>query len=109
MKYELRRVEPLRAANVSALVYGLMTAAFAVLFLPILLLMFMLAPPTGSGGGASYFPVLLVVFYPLLGLIFGWIGGLLSALFYNLIVRWTGGLLFDMNPPIPTDVERGMV
>ena len=110
MKHELRRVEPLRAANVSALVYGLMMAAFAVIFLPFILFMAMIAPPTGPGMGGAFFPVLFVVLYPVIGLIFGWIGGFLSAAIYNLIVRWTGGLLLEIaGPPIPTDIESGMV
>ena len=34
MKLELRRVAPLRAANIGAMVYGLLMCAFALIFAP---------------------------------------------------------------------------
>jgi len=91
MTWELRRIEPLRAANVSAVVYGIMTAIFMVIFLPILLLGFLF-----SEDPQQAFVLILFLFYPVLGVIMGWLSGLIGAAIYNFIIRWTGGLLFAM-------------
>ncbi len=98
MKHELRRVAPLRAANVGALVYGLVMGVFALIALPFFLLVPILAPSGGlfgAGGVAS--AVLVVLVYPVMGLVMGWISGLLTAAIYNFIVRWTGGLLLELD------------
>jgi hypothetical protein len=97
MRFELKRVEPLRAANISALIYALLMAAFAVLFAPFLLLGFWLAPggeynPMGLGAG-----VFLLFAYPVMGLVMGWVSGLLSSSAFNLIVGFTGGLVFHLD------------
>ena len=91
MIWELRRIEPLRAANVSAVVYGIMTAIFMVIFLPILLLGVLF-----SGEPRQAFMLILFLFYPVLGVIMGWLSGLIGAAIYNFIIRWTGGLLFGV-------------
>ena len=50
MRLELKRVEPMRAANIGALVYGIVMAVFALVFLPFLLLGFALHPPVETPG-----------------------------------------------------------
>lgn len=96
MKHELRRVHPLRAANVGALVYGLVLGVFALIALPFFLLVAMFAPPGAFGAGGIGFAVFLILLYPVMGLVMGWISGLLTSAVYNFIVRWTGGLLFEV-------------
>jgi len=95
MKRELRRIDPLRAANISALVSGLMAAAFAVIFLPFVLFAAILAPPDEFGLAGPFFFGFMLIFYPIMGVVMGWIGGLLGAAIYNLVVRWCGGLLLE--------------
>ena len=101
MRQELKRVDPLRAANIGALVYGLLMSAFALIFLPFFLLATILAPSEGLGVAGPFFVILMVVFYPVMGVVMGWISGLLTSAIYNLVVRWSGGLLleFDVVPP----------
>ena len=105
MKHELRRVHPLRAANVGALVYGLVMGAFALIALPFFLLAAIFAPSGEFGVGGAVVAVFLVLVYPVMGLVMGWISGLLTSAIYNLIVRWTGGLLleFDSGAGSPSD------
>jgi hypothetical protein len=100
MKRELRRIDPLRAANISALVYGLMMAVFAVIFLPFVLLGAFVSPGDFGLFGSVMFGFMLLI-YPIMGFIGGWISGLLGAAIYNLVVRLCGGLLleFDDLPP----------
>ena len=92
MKHELRRIDPLRAANVAALVYGLIMGAFALIALPF----FLVAAFVGEFGAAGL-SVFFVVLYPVMGLVMGWISGLLASAIYNFIVRWTGGLLLEFD------------
>ncbi len=110
MQFELTRVAPLQAANVMALVYGLVMLAVVLIMLPFLLI-FLLIGATAGGedpaaflGGAIGFAVVLVA-YPVMGLVFGWIGGLLGAWIYNLIAGWIGGIRYTVRdldaPPAP--------
>ena len=104
MRHELKRVEPLRAANIGALVYGLLTGVFALLFLPFVLLAAIFAPSEGPGGVAPFLVVFMVFLYPLMGVVMGWISGFLTSVIYNLIIRWSGGLLLDFDSVSPGSV-----
>jgi len=91
MNWELKRVEPLRAANVGALVYCVMTTVFAVLFAPIVLLLSIFGPDQNIAWG-----LMMLILYPVIGLIMGWISGLVTAAAYNVVIRLTGGLQLTM-------------
>ena len=95
MKVEIKRVDPLRTANVLALVYGLLMAAFALLFSPFILLGVILSPTGGIGAGGGLFAVFFLVVYPIMGLVMGWISGYLTSAIYNFIIRWTGGVRLE--------------
>ena len=97
MKYELKRVDPLRAANVGALVYGLVLGAFALIALPFFLFASALAPSDEFGAAGPAFIIFLVMLYPFMGLVMGWIGGLLTSAIYNFIITMSGGLLFEFD------------
>ena len=73
MKLELKRVDPLRAANIGALVYGLLMGAFALIFFPFFLLLGILAPSDGPGATGPFFAIFMLVFYPVMGVVMGWI------------------------------------
>ena len=92
MEQEVTRIAPLRAANIGALVYGLLMAAIAILFSPLILISTFLAPP-GESSAAGGVAIVMLVLYPVMGLVMGWISGLLASAFYNFVTRWTGGLL----------------
>ena len=97
MRYELTRVAPLRTAKIAGLVYGAVTAVIALILLPLVLVL-LLATTRMSGPSdmaASILPIVLIFFYPLIGAVMGWIMGLVASAVYNLIVRWTGGLLLE--------------
>ena len=79
------------------IVYGLLMGAFALIVLPFFLLAVIFAPSGEFGGAGSLFAVLFVFVYPIMGLVIGWISGALTAAIYNLVVRWTGGLLLEFD------------
>jgi uncharacterized membrane protein YdjX (TVP38/TMEM64 family) len=93
--YELRRVEPLRAANVAGVVYAVLTAALVIVVLPFFLAVSALLPSSDELAPGAI--VLVLLFYPVLGAVMGWICGLLTAVIYNVIVRWTGGLQLEVS------------
>jgi hypothetical protein len=103
MQVELRRVEPVRAANVLALLYAL---SFLIVAIPMFFIFSMIpdmAGPTGEGTATfSNFRWLLIL-YPVMGLIFGWLQGLIGAFLYNIIASRTGGLQLDL-PPVAAPV-----
>ena len=96
--YEVRRVEPLRAANVAGVVYAILTAAMVIVVLPFFLLLSAFLPAGEEAAPGAIALVLLL--YPILGAVMGWISGLLTAAIYNVVVRWTGGLQLDLHPPV---------
>jgi len=102
MKQELKQIAPLRAANISALVYGLLMCVFALLFSPFFLLVAVLTPSDEAGFLGPLFVFFMLIFYPIMGFVMGWIMGLVGAAIYNLVTRWTGGLLLDLEPVPPT-------
>ena len=102
MKQELKRIEPLRTANIGALVYGLLLGAFALIFSPFVLMAAFMMPSEGAGVAGPAFMLGMLVLYPVMGVVMGWLSGLLTAAIYNLVIRWTGGLLFELDAVAPT-------
>jgi hypothetical protein len=93
--YELKSVGILRCAVVFAVlaaiggfVEGLFVAAAATM-----------APAGGSGYPEIMKPFLGVgslIFFPIIGIIAGFIEGVIAAFLYNLVARWTGGFQFTV-------------
>jgi hypothetical protein len=109
MRYEMKRVEPLRAANLAALVYGIVTAAFAVIFFPFVMLFALLAPSGDGNRAAAFLVPFMLILYPILGVVLGWISGLISSVVYNFVVRFAGGLLVELTerPASPGAMATG--
>lgn len=101
MRHELKRIAPLRAANVAAVVYGLTMAAFMLLFSPFVLIAIFAAPENELGMAGPAFFLVMLLLYPIMGLVMGWISGILTAAIYNLVVKWTGGLQFELVADAP--------
>ena len=97
MKYELRRVEPLRAANIAALVYVICISVFSLIALPFFLLFALLSPTRETGIASAVFALMILLIYPIMGLVIGWLSGLIGSAVYNLVVRWTGGLAIELD------------
>lgn len=97
MQVKLKRIEPVQAGKMLGVFY----AAFSLLFVPFMLLVFAVGsvaakaqgqgapPPTGLLFG---FGALGLVFVPVIYGVIGFVFGALAALLYNLLARWLGGL-----------------
>jgi len=94
MECELKRVSPLRAAKIGALVYGLTMTVLGLVIVPFAMMGTGLAPAGAPKTGIST-AILMMVPYALGGVLLGGILGFLIPAFYNLVTRWTGGLLFE--------------
>ena len=88
MNKRLTRVAPLQLGKVMAVLYG----SISLIFVPFILIISMVA----SKAGDSHFPMLFVIFIPIIYAVAGFIGGLLVAAIYNVIAGWTGGVHFTI-------------
>ena len=100
MTRHLKRIAPLQAGKVFAILYGLMGLIFVPLFALAAMFGAFAQPaqpgqvPSGAilGGMLLGIGILLPIFYAVMGFVLGLIG---SAL-YNLIARFVGGLEFEI-------------
>lgn len=97
MKVEVKRLGVLRTGSILMVMYGLL----ALLFVPFLGISFLSGAifghsnaemAAGIGGGVCMILFMLVI-YPLMG----FIGGVIFAALYNLVVRMTGGMQLEMD------------
>ncbi|MGH7942122.1 MAG: hypothetical protein ACREE6_14310 [Limisphaerales bacterium] len=80
MKKRLTYISPIQLGIVQAVVMGVVS----LIFVPFLLLGALFGHP---GMGAVF-----IIFVPILYAIFGFISGLVSAVVYNFVAKWTGGI-----------------
>ena len=86
MKIRIKRISPLQAGKMLAIIYAL----FCVVIVPIMLLAAVFAPK-GSGG----FPMIMIVVMSVIYIVGGFIGGVIGAFVYNLVAGWIGGMEMD--------------
>jgi hypothetical protein len=86
-KRRLTRIAPLKAGIVLGIFYGI-----AGLIAAPLLLLAAFAGREGVGGGIA-----LAVMIPIIYAVGGFVGGIIAAALYNLVVKWTGGLEFEVS------------
>lgn len=82
MKVILKRIAPLQAGKILAVIYGI----FSLIFAPFMIL----GALFGKDGGIA--AALLIVPMMLLYVVLGFIGGVVGAWIYNLVGGWVGGL-----------------
>jgi hypothetical protein len=105
MTSELTRVEPLRAANVGALVYGAMMLVFALMFVSFIPFM-----PSHDRAGNPINRLIFagfVAFYPIFGVVAGWLLGLIGAWIYNFVAHHYGGFRFVLLASDPSQGVEG--
>lgn len=83
MKIRVKRIAPLQAGKMLAVIYAL----FSVIAIPFLLLG-ALAGTRGGGGPA----LTMAIVFPLLYIVGGFIGGIIGAFIYNIVAGWIGGM-----------------
>lgn len=95
MVTRLRSINPVQLAIVSAVLYALIGIVGALVFwglaAPMMAMMAASGMPNAArgmfGGG-----IFTVIFFPIIYGIFGFIGGLITGVLYNLVAGWTGGV-----------------
>lgn len=94
MKVELKRMGVLRTGCILAVCYGI-GVLIAVPFMAIAVA----SDSEGEAWGELFGVFFVLLLYPLLG----FIGGIIMAAIYNLVVKITGGMQFelDVEPVIP--------
>ena len=94
----IRRIQPLPLAKIMGIGYGIMGLLFGVFFAIAF---------SGFGGlsqtqkpmpgwAAAIFGVAAVIFMPILYGLMGFVGGLISALVYNLLAGRIGGIVLEV-------------
>lgn len=80
MKKRLTYISPLQLGIVQAVVMGVVS----LILVPVMLLGALFGHP---GIGA-----LFIIFIPIIYAVFGFIAGVISAIVYNFVAKWTGGI-----------------
>ena len=93
----IRSIDPMSLAKIYAVLYGIMSLLVA---LPMgCASMFLPADEFGFAIGSWGLATILV--YPIFGAIMGFIGGLLTAVIYNLVAGWVGGVRIGVEENSP--------
>ncbi len=94
MKKRLTNVNPVKLGITLAVIYGIMSLIFIIPF-------FLVMSAVGAAGaknGVQTLPVIFtgafMIFLPFIYAVLGFIGGVIAALIYNLVAKWTGGVEF---------------
>lgn len=96
----LRRIDPMSLAKVYAVIVAVMMFIFA---LPAGCMMSMVGSLTGEYGGGTFgagMGFILLILYPLFGLILGFISGFLMGWIYNLVAERIGGVELEFDDEV---------
>ncbi len=93
MKIRIKKIAPVQAGKMLAVIYGLLSLVFT----PIFILVSLFAPKENG------IPMLFAVLVPVIYSLVGFIGGIIGALLYNLVASWMGGIeiTFEGEPAGP--------
>jgi hypothetical protein len=94
MQREIVHIAPIRAANVMSIVYATAFAVFSLSALP-----FYMFVPFHDPQGNALNPVsmaIVLLLYPVLGAVMGWVGTASMAWLYNVIAPRVGGIRLDV-------------
>jgi hypothetical protein len=96
--YELKSVGVLRLGLIMAVLYALAGLIEGLIMGPL-----MAMAPAGTRGFPAFFGYGAIVFFPIVGAITGLIGGIIAGFLYNLVAKWTGGLLLNFVIAAPAE------
>ncbi|HXC34809.1 MAG TPA: hypothetical protein VNV43_02985 [Candidatus Acidoferrales bacterium] len=92
MKKRLSYISPLQLGIVQAVIMAIVS----LIAVPFLLLAAVFGQAHAASGNALAVgkSLFLVVFFPIIYAIFGFIGGVISAFIYNIVAKFTGGIVY---------------
>lgn len=110
MKKQIVRLSP----HQNGKVFGILTAiAMLLVSIPIFFVFTFFSPPVGQHGHQGSFPAFLLLLFPLLYLIFGYISVVIGCAIYNFLFRYIGGFEFESwgkkadNQPLHPSLRSG--
>ncbi len=94
MKTRITRLSPHQNGKVFAVISAVSSLIFVI---PMLLIMLFAAPATDQQGNPVDIPVFMFILMPVFYLVFGYLSVAIGCLIYNLLVRFVGGIEFELS------------
>lgn len=94
MNKQIKRFSPHQNGKVFAV---LMAVSSLIFILPMFAIISLTLPQVDQNGNPIEFPMFLLLAMPFMYLIFGYISVVIGCAIYNFIVKFTGGIEFDMD------------
>ena len=91
MKKQIRRISPHQNGKVFAVLMAISSLIFVI---PMFVIMFLTMPGLDQQGSPANFMFLL---FPLIYLVFGYLGTAIVSLIYNYLFRFIGGFEFEFS------------
>ena len=92
MKKQIARLSP----HQNGKVVGILSAVLILFFVvPVFFMIHFFGAPLDNAGNAMAFPPLMLLLFPLLYLIIGYIATAIACAVYNLLARFIGGFEFE--------------
>jgi hypothetical protein len=93
---EIRRVAPLSAANICAVLLGGMGAIFVLVFFVASVIEGLVGSSPQTFSSMFEEEGVVIFFFPFLYLVLGWIQGGIAAILYNFTAGFTGGIRVEV-------------
>ena len=98
MKKQISRLSPHQNGKIAGILMAVISLVFVV---PMALAMFFAAPAVDQYGNPITFPKFLVILFPVLYLVVGYLFMVIWSVVYNFLFKYIGGFEFEVN-----DVEE---
>jgi ABC-type multidrug transport system fused ATPase/permease subunit len=93
MKKQIRRLSP----HQNGKVFGILMAVASLVFVvPMFLIMLFVAPAVDQHGNPVIFPKFLIIVFPILYLVFGYVATAIGSAIYNFLYNYIGGFEFEV-------------
>ena len=97
-----------RLRNINAVQFGIVYGAVCAVigFVIAVLMLPFYGAMSAMGGGRGIFPGMgigSVIIFPVMYFIIGFIGGAITALVYNIVAGWTGGVEVTLDTAVPAE------
>ena len=93
MKQQIKRMSPHQNGKVFGVLMALTSLVFAI---PMFLFFSMMHFPVDQNGHHMGPPAFMFLLFPILYLVFGYIFTVIWCVIYNFVVRFTGGIEFEL-------------
>jgi ABC-type multidrug transport system fused ATPase/permease subunit len=93
MKKQISRISP----HQNGKVFGILMAVASLVFVvPMLAIMMFSVPAVDQHGNPATFPKFLIILFPILYLVIGYLTAVIGSAIYNFFFRYIGGFEFEV-------------